>query len=97
PAVPAPSPSPPTWRAAAPTSCSAPASPTPAGCTSSAPSATSRAASTTSSAADRIGRLMDSLQVEPIEHRWVAGSIEGAQKKVEGMNFDARKHVVEYD
>jgi preprotein translocase subunit SecA len=48
-------------------------------------------------AADRIGRLMDSLQVEPIEHRWVAGSIESAQKKVEGMNFDARKHVVEYD
>jgi preprotein translocase subunit SecA len=48
-------------------------------------------------AADRIGRLMDSLQVEPIEHRWVAGSIENAQKKVEGMNFDARKHVVEYD
>jgi preprotein translocase subunit SecA len=48
-------------------------------------------------AADRIGRLMDSLQVEPIEHRWVAGSIESAQKKVEGFNFDARKHVVEYD
>ncbi len=48
-------------------------------------------------AADRIARLMDSLQVEPIEHRWVARSIEGAQKKVEGMNFDARKHVVEYD
>ena len=48
-------------------------------------------------AADRIGRLMDSLQVEPIEHKWVAGSIESAQKKVEGFNFDARKHVVEYD
>jgi preprotein translocase subunit SecA len=48
-------------------------------------------------AADRIGKLMDSLEVEPIEHRWVAGSIAGAQKKVEGMHFDARKHVVEYD
>jgi preprotein translocase subunit SecA len=48
-------------------------------------------------AADRIGRLMDRLDVEPIEHRWVANSIEGAQKKVEGMNFDTRKHVVEYD
>jgi preprotein translocase subunit SecA len=48
-------------------------------------------------AADRIGRLMDTLEVEPIEHSWVAGSIAGAQKKVEGMHFDARKHVVEYD
>ena len=48
-------------------------------------------------AADRIGKLMDQLQVEPIEHKWVAGSIESAQKKVEGFNFDARKHVVEYD
>jgi preprotein translocase subunit SecA len=35
--------------------------------------------------------------VEPIEHPWVARSIAGAQKKVEGMHFDARKHVVEYD
>ena len=48
-------------------------------------------------AGDRIGRLMDALEVEPIEHPWVARSIEGAQKKVEGFNFDARKHVVEYD
>ena len=48
-------------------------------------------------AADRIGRLMDTLEVEPIEHSWVAASIAGAQKKVEGMHFDARKHVVEYD
>jgi preprotein translocase subunit SecA len=48
-------------------------------------------------AADRIGKLMDSLEVEPIEHPWVARSIAGAQKKVEGMHFDARKHVVEYD
>jgi len=48
-------------------------------------------------AADRIGKLMDTLEVEPIEHSWVASSIAGAQKKVEGMHFDARKHVVEYD
>jgi preprotein translocase subunit SecA len=48
-------------------------------------------------AADRIGRMMDRLDVEPIEHRWVAGSIESAQKKVEGMHFDSRKHIVEYD
>ncbi|HEV8596225.1 MAG TPA: SEC-C metal-binding domain-containing protein, partial [Candidatus Dormibacteraeota bacterium] len=37
------------------------------------------------------------LEVEPIEHPWVARSIASAQKKVEGMHFDARKHVVEYD
>src|SRR5207253_2165477 len=48
-------------------------------------------------AADRIGRLMESLEVEPIEHPWVARSIASAQKKVEGMHFDARKHVVEYE
>jgi preprotein translocase subunit SecA len=48
-------------------------------------------------AADRIGRLMDTMEVEPIEHPWVARSIASAQKKVEGMHFDARKHVVEYD
>jgi preprotein translocase subunit SecA len=48
-------------------------------------------------AAERIGTLMDRLEVEPIEHKWVAGSIENAQKKVEGMNFDTRKHVVDYD
>ncbi len=48
-------------------------------------------------AADRIGRLMTTLEVEPIEHPWVARSIASAQKKVEGMHFDARKHVVEYD
>src|SRR6266436_4253214 len=35
--------------------------------------------------ADRIGRWMDRMEVEPIEHKWVANSIEGAQKKVEGM------------
>jgi preprotein translocase subunit SecA len=48
-------------------------------------------------AADRIGSLMDRLEVEPIEHRWVARSIESAQKKVEGMHFDSRRYVVEYD
>jgi preprotein translocase subunit SecA len=48
-------------------------------------------------AAERIGRLMDNLEVEPIEHPWVARSIASAQKKVEGMHFDARKQVVEYD
>ncbi|HET9783238.1 MAG TPA: preprotein translocase subunit SecA [Candidatus Dormibacteraeota bacterium] len=48
-------------------------------------------------AGDRIGRLMDTMEVEPIEHPWVSRSIASAQKKVEGMHFDSRKHVVEYD
>jgi len=34
---------------------------------------------------------------EPLEHRWVTRTIEQAQTKVEGMNFDYRKHLVEYD
>jgi preprotein translocase subunit SecA len=33
----------------------------------------------------------------PIEHRMISKSLEGAQKKVEGYNFDARKWVVQYD
>jgi len=47
--------------------------------------------------ADRIGGLMDRFEQEPIESRMVSRSIESAQRKVEGMNFDARKHLVEYD
>ncbi len=35
--------------------------------------------------------------VEPLEHRMVTRTIEQAQTKVEGMNFDFRKHLVEYD
>jgi preprotein translocase subunit SecA len=34
---------------------------------------------------------------EPLEHRLVTRTIEQAQQKVEGMNFDFRKHLVEYD
>jgi preprotein translocase subunit SecA len=48
-------------------------------------------------AGERIARLMDTMEVEPIEHPWVSRSIATAQKKVEGMHFDARKYVVEYD
>jgi preprotein translocase subunit SecA len=33
----------------------------------------------------------------PLEHKLVDRALEAAQTKVEGMNFDARKHVVEYD
>jgi preprotein translocase subunit SecA len=34
---------------------------------------------------------------EPIEHRWITSSIEGAQKKVEGHHFQMRKNLLEYD
>ena len=34
---------------------------------------------------------------EPIEHRWINRSIENAQKKVEGHNFNVRKQLLEYD
>ncbi|TXD35688.1 preprotein translocase subunit SecA [Lujinxingia vulgaris] len=50
--------------------------------------------------AERIGKIMDTLKMEegvPIEHRMVTRSIENAQKKVEGRNFDIRKNVLEYD
>ena len=33
----------------------------------------------------------------PIESGWVTKALENAQTKVEGHNFDIRKHVVEYD
>ena len=33
----------------------------------------------------------------PIETGWVSKALENAQTKVEGYNFDIRKHVVEYD
>jgi preprotein translocase subunit SecA len=49
---------------------------------------------------DRMQGIMDRLGVEegvPLESRMVSRSIEGAQSRVEGYNFDARRHVVEYD
>ncbi len=49
---------------------------------------------------DRIRNLMDRLKVDedmPLENRVVSKSLEGAQKKVEGFNFDSRKNVVKYD
>ncbi|MFQ5933559.1 MAG: preprotein translocase subunit SecA [Dehalococcoidia bacterium] len=33
----------------------------------------------------------------PIEHPWISKSVESAQTKVEGFNFDIRKRLVEYD
>ena len=49
---------------------------------------------------DRIKGLMGRLGMEdgePIEHRLVSNAIERAQKRVEGHNFDIRKHLLEYD
>ena len=49
---------------------------------------------------DRVKNLMEKLGLPedmPIENKMVSRSIEQAQKKVEGNNFDIRKHLVEYD
>lgn len=49
---------------------------------------------------DKIAGLMTKLRVDddtPIQSRMITKSLEGAQKKVEGFNFDMRKNVVQYD
>ena len=49
---------------------------------------------------ERIAGIMNRLGVDdetPIKNRVITKSLEGAQKKVEGYNFDARKNVVQYD
>jgi preprotein translocase subunit SecA len=49
---------------------------------------------------ERMQGIMDRLRVDedtPLESGLVSRSIEGAQSRVEGYNFDARRHVVEYD
>ena len=49
---------------------------------------------------ERIASIMEKLGMEegvPIEHSMVSKAIENAQKKVEGNNFDIRKHLLEYD
>ena len=49
---------------------------------------------------DKITGLMERLGMqedEPIEHSWVNKSIENAQRKVEGHNFDIRKNLLDYD
>jgi len=50
--------------------------------------------------AERIKGLMERLHLpddQPIEAKLVSGAIESAQSKIEGMNFDLRKHLLEYD
>ena len=49
---------------------------------------------------DRAQKMMDAFKIPddmPIENTLITRSIESAQKKVEGHNFDIRKHLVEYD
>ncbi|MCL6454446.1 MAG: preprotein translocase subunit SecA [Alicyclobacillus sp.] len=49
---------------------------------------------------ENIRRLMDRLGLEedqPIDHKMLTGAMERAQKKVEGNNYDIRKHVLRYD
>ncbi len=51
-------------------------------------------------ASDRISGYMDRIGMEedvPIEHKLVTRAIESAQKRVEGRNFDIRKHLLKYD
>lgn len=48
----------------------------------------------------RMQGLMETLKIpddQPIEARLVSRSIESAQKKIEGLNFDTRKSVLEFD
>lgn len=49
---------------------------------------------------DRIAMLMDRLGVDentPIQNKSVSKTLEAAQKRIEGFNFDSRKNVVQYD
>ena len=49
---------------------------------------------------DRISGIMEKLGMEedvPIEHPLITRSIEGAQKKVEGRNFEIRKQLLDFD
>ena len=48
----------------------------------------------------RVAYVMDRLKIpegEPIEHGMISKAIENAQRKVEGHNFEIRKHLIEYD
>jgi preprotein translocase subunit SecA len=51
-------------------------------------------------ASETIKKMMGRLGVaedEPIENRLITKSLENAQTKIEGLNFDSRKHVLEFD
>ena len=49
---------------------------------------------------ERISSLMERIGMgddTPIQHKMVSNTLEAAQKRVEGFNFDIRKNVVQYD
>ena len=51
-------------------------------------------------ASDAIKKMMGRFGIpedEPIENKLITRALESAQTKIEGFNFDARKHVLEYD
>ncbi len=51
-------------------------------------------------ASDTMKSMMGKLGMaedEAIEHRMISRALESAQEKIEGFNFDARKHVLEFD
>ena len=51
-------------------------------------------------AVDAIKKMMGRFNIpedEHIENKLITNSLEKAQEKIEGFNFDARKHVLEYD
>ena len=51
-------------------------------------------------ASDMLKSMMGRLGMpedEPIEHKLISRSLESAQEKIEGFNFDSRKHVLEFD
>ncbi len=51
-------------------------------------------------AADTVKNMMGRFGIpedEPIETRLISRALESAQGKIEGFNFDARKHILEYD
>ncbi|MFT4532248.1 MAG: preprotein translocase subunit SecA [Candidatus Saccharimonadales bacterium] len=49
---------------------------------------------------ERISGIMERMKIEddaPVQNRVISKSLESAQKKVEGFNYDSRKNVVQYD
>ncbi len=51
-------------------------------------------------AADTVKNMMGRMGIaedEAIENKLITRSLESAQNRIEGLNFDARKHVLEYD
>ena len=51
-------------------------------------------------ASEKTANMMKKLGMkegEALEHSWLNKTIANAQKKVEGMHYDARKHLLEYD